>query len=105
MGWIAVDLDGTLAHWENGQWPEIGTPVPKMQARVKSWLSRGKTVKIFTARVSGDDSEGQRSRIETWCKENLGEVLKVTNRKDDQMDEIWDDIEEQFETITDWNNE
>lgn len=52
MGWIGVDLDGTLAEYHG--WPpdgSIGAPIPAMIERVKQWLDEGKDVRIFTARV------------------------------------------------------
>jgi hypothetical protein len=51
-GWIGVDLDGTLAHYDGWKGADhIGAPIPVMVERVKGWLAEGKTVKIFTARV------------------------------------------------------
>ena len=49
---IAVDLDGTLAHYESGQYPEIGDPIEPMMVRVHKWLDEGQEVIIFTARAS-----------------------------------------------------
>ena len=38
-GWIGVDLDGTLAHYDKWRGVEhIGKPVPVMLERVKKWL-------------------------------------------------------------------
>lgn len=94
-GWIGVDLDGTLAHYE--EWVDethIGEPIPKMLDRVKRWLSEGKTVKIFTARVApfnGDRRPNARTHIEIWSQKHLGQVLEVTHEKDYQMVELWDD--------------
>ena len=46
--WIGVDLDGTLAQYAGFKGPEhIGDPIPEMVARIKEWLSEGKTVKKF----------------------------------------------------------
>src|SRR5207344_2652938 len=51
-GWIGVDLDGTLAYYDQWRGPEhIGEPVPAMLERVQRWLAEGKDVRIFTARV------------------------------------------------------
>jgi hypothetical protein len=51
-GWIGVDLDGTLAHYDGWKGADhIGAPIPAMVERVKGWLTEGKTVRIFTARV------------------------------------------------------
>jgi hypothetical protein len=89
--WIGVDLDGTLAIYTGWKGPDhIGNPVPLMVARVKRWLSEGRKVKIFTARVSDGEPE-TRSRIEQWCLEHLGCVLPVTCIKDFGMTELWDD--------------
>lgn len=58
-GWIGVDLDGTLAHYEGWKGVEhVGAPVPAMLQRVKDWIAKGVEVRIFTARVFG---EGGRS--------------------------------------------
>lgn len=93
-GWIAVDLDGTLAHYEGWKGIDhVGAPVPKMVARVKKWLAEGKDVRIFTARVCRTGEEGDRARaaIAAWCMEHLGTILFVTNEKDFGMIELWDD--------------
>ncbi len=98
-GWIGVDLDGTLAHYEGWHGAQhVGEPVPKMIERVKRWLAEGRAVKIFTARVSHDGSprrlreaEEARAAIELWCAKHLGQTLPVTNAKDYAMIELWDD--------------
>ena len=53
-GWIGVDLDGTLAHY-NGWVDEthIGEPIQGMADRVRGWLADGIDVRIFTARADG----------------------------------------------------
>lgn len=98
-GWIGVDLDGTLAQYDHWRGIEhIGAPIPLMVTRVKDWLAEGKTVKIFTARVHTDGS-ADRCRevakvigyINVWCIEHIGETLEITNVKDFQMIELWDD--------------
>lgn len=56
-GWIGVDLDGTLAHYD--EWrgvSHVGEPVPLMLERVRRWLGEGREVRILTARVSGSAS-------------------------------------------------
>ena len=93
-GWIAVDLDGTLAHYEHGRGPDhIGTPIPAMLERVKQWLSEGRDVRIFTARVKGwkGTSGAIERRIRQWCKEHLGCEIPITCEKDLGMIELWDD--------------
>jgi hypothetical protein len=92
VGWIGVDLDGTLAHYDHWRGPgHIGEPVEPMLERVKEWLKQGRDVKIFTARVCYGDPEKCRPVIEAWCLKHLGQVLKVTNEKDFGMIELWDD--------------
>jgi hypothetical protein len=95
-GWIAVDLDGTLAQYEGWQGAEhIGPPIPKMLERVKEWVAAGLDVRIFTARAwdnSGrEDLSEVLSVIENWCLEHVGRVLPITNEKDYGMVELWDD--------------
>lgn len=101
MGWIGVDLDGTLAHYKH--WisvDHIGAPVPIMVERVKRWLEEGRTVKIFTARVYGDQRETALVPIQEWCQEHIGRVLEVTCTKDYGMIELWDDRAVQVEPNT-----
>lgn len=88
-GWIAVDLDGTLAKYDGWKGLEhIGEPIPEMLFRVRKWLADGKTVKIFTARACVPECI---PHIHTWCREHLGQALDVTNVKDFGMIELWDD--------------
>ena len=106
-GWIGVDLDGTLAHY-NGWVDEthIGDPVPATADRVRAWLSEGHDVRIFTARADGGtaaiamgntageafrDVERIISIIQDWTQKHFGVRLPVTNRKDYGMVELWDD--------------
>ena len=87
---IGVDLDGTLAFyngWEGHD--KIGKPIPKMMARVKKWISQGKTVVIFTARAHG--GERYKAPIRQWVKDNGLPDLEITNVKTPDMKEIWDD--------------
>lgn len=89
QGWIAVDLDGTLAHYDFGRGPEhIGEPIRSMLERVLCWLLEGKQVKIFTARASTPENI---PTIEAWCQRHIGVKLPVTNVKDFSMIELWDD--------------
>jgi len=90
MGWIGVDLDGTLAI--SGCWKgldHIGEPVPTMVERVKAWLNSGYTVKIFTARASAPGFDV--GVIHNWLNTNGLPKLEVTNIKDFTMIECWDD--------------
>ncbi|MHB9009227.1 MAG: hypothetical protein ACYDC1_20140, partial [Limisphaerales bacterium] len=81
-GWIGVDLDGTLAHYDGWQGAQyIGDPIAPMVERVQRWLAAGKTVKIFTARMAGHGlpvlggpPEDVRTPIEAWCRQHIGQV-------------------------------
>lgn len=91
--WIGVDLDGTLAFYDQWRGPgHIGEPIPLMLERVKEWIAKGITVKIFTARVS-DKNQAQtvREAMAVWCVRNGLPVLEVVCCKDFAMIELWDD--------------
>lgn len=99
-GWIGVDLDGTLAHYDGWKGIDhVGAPVPAMLARVKAWLAAGHTVKIFTARVCRE-AEEVTAHIHTWCETHGLPALEVTNVKDFGMIELWDDRAVQVEPNT-----
>ena len=104
MGWIGVDLDATLAHYDGWMDGQIGDPIPVMVNRVRAWLSDGKEVRIFTARVAGSmltNDEGtqdntqfvqdQEKKIQGWCIKHIGCQLPITATKDFAMIELWDD--------------
>lgn len=101
-GWIGVDLDGTLAHYDG--WVHemhIGPPVPKMVEKVHAWLKEGRIIKIFTARVcptpshnkdgTQRDIEAVTICIQDWCEQHIGVRFEVTCVKDFGMIELWDD--------------
>lgn len=98
-GWIGVDLDGTLAHYDGWKGVgHIGQPIPKMVERVKHWLEEGRDVRIFTARVSHDgtprrmiDAQMAVIHIMDWCVQHIGRELPITCVKDFAMLELWDD--------------
>lgn len=101
--WYGVDLDGTLAYRDKntGYDPAfIGAPLAPMVQRIKYWLSKGLTVKIFTARATTDGSlQGNAARrfaikvVQDWLESECGlPRLEVTNQKDYQCVAIWDDI-------------
>lgn len=93
-GWIGVDLDGTLAHYDHWRGADhIGEPIQPMLTRVQTWLAEGKNVKIFTARMTEPHRDGidVRRRIQDWCEEHGLPRLEVTNVKDYWMVEVWDD--------------
>ena len=112
LGWIGVDLDGTLALTVSNT-REIGAPIAPMLARVHDWLDQGIEVRIVTARVGAsgvtlrdgtvDDqcnAERQRALIGAWCVEHIGQSLPITHGKDVMMIELWDDRVVQVERDT-----
>ena len=46
--WIGVDLDGTLAQYDEYIENHIGEVIPEMQDRVMGWLGEGRKVKIVS---------------------------------------------------------
>jgi hypothetical protein len=106
-GWIGFDLDGTLAEYHGFKGPDhIGEPIYPMIEILRGFLSQGKKVKIFTARVwyprapggnlleTGrrlEEAEAARRAIEAWCLEHIGQVLEVTCVKDYSMWALYDD--------------
>lgn len=89
-GWIGVDLDGTLAHYDGWKDGEIGRPIGPMIDRVRQWLTDGREVRVFTARVAVPQP-GVHAAIEAWCVEHIGAALPITCQKDYAMIELWDD--------------
>lgn len=90
-GWIGVDLDGTLAHYDGFKGKNvIGAPVMPMLRRVKNWIARGQTVRIFTARAAEGDPAVTKA-IQDWCEANGLPRLSVTCVKDTHMTRLYDD--------------
>jgi hypothetical protein len=88
-GWVGVDLDGTLAHYDGWKGPDhIGAPIRAMLEHVKDMVARGETVKIFTARASEPSQIGP---VKAWLKKQGLPDLEVTNAKDYGMRELYDD--------------
>lgn len=64
QGWIGVDLDGTLAEYD--EWrgiDHIGTPIEPMAARVRRWIAQGELE--LAEKASGG----------TWRARNEGHIL------------------------------
>ena len=89
-GWIGVDLDSTLAEYHGWDDGKIGKAIPKMLERVKKWIADGQEVRIMTARASAK-SPASIKPIEDWLEENGIGGLTITNEKDYEMLELWDD--------------
>jgi hypothetical protein len=93
--WIGVDLDGTLAHYDEWRGPHlIGPPIKKMVARVNKWHKQGKIVKIITARVGNQPKRYAAfvtKHIHKWLEENGMPKMEVVATKDFGMVEMYDD--------------
>lgn len=111
-GYIAVDFDGTVAEFESGDgawvaWNEFGAPIPVMVERIKGWIQKGYTVKIFTARLPEDQDPQARTvcpttgyayarsemieAISDYCWLHIGKKLEAINIKSHYAIEFWDD--------------
>ena len=93
-GWIGVDLDGTLAHYDVWKGIDhVGEPVPMMMGRVRAWLAEDRAVKIFTARVSVPEPDKSEvvAVIHKWLVAHGLPPLEVTNVKDFGMMSLYDD--------------
>jgi len=96
---IAVDFDGTLAHYEGYKGVGVyGEAVPSMLKRVRNWLAEGHKVVIFTSRVedsANSDDEGvwfqEFCGISHWLKKHKLPELEITCIKSKSFTEIWDD--------------
>lgn len=88
-GYIACDLDGTLAYYQGWQGPNhIGDPIPAMEKRVHAWLAEGWEVRICTARACQIE---QIPVVQKWLKTHGFPELRVVNYKDYGMVQLWDD--------------
>jgi len=96
--WIGIDLDGVLAEYHGFTTPiDIGVPIPSMLARVKQMIRGGKLVKIFTARAANPRAV---KAIREWLVDNGLPPLDVTDRKDHDLIEFFDDRARRVETNT-----
>ena len=84
-----VDLDGTLAYYDGWHGVgHIGDPVPAMVQKVKTLLTNGYMVKIFTARATEPE---EIPYVKAWCLKHLGVELEVINYKTYGTIKIFDD--------------
>ena len=91
-GWIGVDLDGTLAHYDTWRGLyHIGFIIEEMKTFVQMFLDKGYNVKIFTARVAPPTTPDVVKVIQDWLVENGLPRLEVTCVKDRDMIVLYDD--------------
>jgi hypothetical protein len=94
QGWIGVDFDGTLAHYDHFRGEDhVGDPVEPMVRRVRKWIREGRDVRLFTARKPSP-------ALRRWMRDHLGAVLPITNVKDRHMQMLLDDRAVQVERNT-----
>jgi len=100
-GFVGIDLDGTLAHYDGWKGKtNIGEPIQPMVDRVKQMLSSGKKVKIFTARTADDQDGSAKAAIDQWTTKHIGQTLPVTHTKEPEMSHLYDDRAVQVEPNT-----
>lgn len=90
---IAVDLDGTLAHYDGWKGPEhIGVIIQSVANALKMAKDEGADIWIFTARVSDpDDAEVAGNYIVKYLTENGIPFDGLTAVKHKFFTEFWDD--------------
>lgn len=91
--WLAVDLDGTLAHYDG--WKgigNIGDPIKGIAEAIKARREAGWGIAIFTARVSEQhEQEAAEESIWAWLDHHGIEVDGITCIKHKHFIEFWDD--------------
>lgn len=94
-GRIGFDLDGTLARYVHGQFPQIGDPVPAMLDRLRQHLELGHDCRVMTARVcraqDTDEYREQHALVTAWLVAHVGRALPITCEKDYSMIALYDD--------------
>lgn len=90
---IAVDLDGTLAHYDGWKGIDhIGHVIPSVKAALNDAQNEGAEVWIYTARVSDpEDALEARAHIAEWLVYNKINVHGITAVKMKYFTEFWDD--------------
>lgn len=86
---IAVDLDGTLAHYDGWKGVDhIGEPIPRMVDAVWNAHSKGHKVVLFTARANDKESI---THIFEWLALNNIPITEITHIKRKEFTHFWDD--------------
>jgi hypothetical protein len=96
---IAIDLDGTLAHYDGWKGPGIiGDPIPEMVEKVKLFMANGFAFWVFTARIAPDstieikgDAFQEHVAILEWLRKHEIPITDVTCIKHKFFCEFWDD--------------
>lgn len=90
---IAVDLDGTLVHYDGWKGIDhIGPVIPEIANAMERAQREGAEVHLFTARVSDPDDAAQAHQIiNTWALQNGFHFESITAVKQKFFTEFWDD--------------
>ena len=90
---IAVDLDGTLAHYDGWKGIEhIGPVIPEVANAIERAQAEGAEVHLFTARVSDpEDAAEAHQVISKWAEANHFNFASITAVKHKFFSEFWDD--------------
>lgn len=90
---IAVDLDGTLAHYDGWKGiKHIGHVIPEVANAMERAQKEGADVWIFTARVSDpSDAEQAGKYVHDWLIKNNIKFEGITAVKHKFFSEFWDD--------------
>ena len=90
---IAVDLDGTLAHYDGWKGIEhIGPVIPEVANAMELAQAEGAEVHLFTARVSDpEDAAEAHQVISKWAEANHFNFASITAVKHKFFTEFWDD--------------
>ena len=90
QGWIGIDIDGTLAHYDGWRGPDhFGAVIEPMRVRLEQWRQSGVEVRIFTARAC---DPALVPSIQRWLDSlELGDIA-ITHRKDYHLLQVWDEF-------------
>lgn len=90
---IAVDLDGTLAHYDGWKGVgHIGCVIPEVANAMERAQAEGAEVHLFTARVSAtEDAAESHKVISKWAEANHFTFASITAVKHKFFTEFWDD--------------
>lgn len=90
---IAVDLDGTLVHYDGWKGIEhIGPVIPEVANAMELAQAEGAEVHLFTARVSDpEDAAEAHQVISKWAEANHFNFASITAVKHKFFTEFWDD--------------
>lgn len=99
-GWVGFDFDGTVATAVVDRTDPymLGKPVSQTVGRIKTLIKLGYEVRLLTVRMNEvshlgiiRDLDKMERLLTEWCIKHIGQPLKCTNQKDENMIVLWDD--------------